>query len=241
MKRITQHCNSIRIYKFHLFFFLFFLNCTLFGQTDDLSISLKNETRIEKLERENIELKAKIDAYNSNNSNILNTVYFVFSIILGVWGLVNIGQLIQNKHFNEKRIKDIKLELINHFSKELELKVASNVSSKLHEISDIKNKLNTQELELIKLKCPTLNRHNLDLEIITLVDLLNKTLVYYKDSYNLESKVEIILNGILNHIEIHSVPKHDKQYIFNACSNEKITSKFGFQVSQIKELLNKKE
>lgn len=225
--------------KLKLVLLFFLINCTLYGQSSDLEVAIRNEERIERLEKENIELKAKVDAYNNNNASILNTVYFTITAVLGIFGLVNITQLIQNNYLNKKRIDRVKLDLNNYFSSEIELKIDSKIFTKFNEISEIKKQLYHQEMELIKLSCPSLHSTaDINNEIYKLIELLNKSLYYYITYKSSSHVVEAPLEGFIRHLENHSLPDFEKRDVYNTLSNEKLTPEFDFYVNKIKELLN---
>ncbi len=97
-----------------------FLSMTSFSQTLE---NTKIQDRLTKIENENIALKAKIEAYNDNNSSILSTVSVTLAVLLGIFGLVNISQSIQNYRMNNKKLSEIESRIAEKNEKQIDIKV----------------------------------------------------------------------------------------------------------------------
>lgn len=200
---------------------------TSFSQTLE---NTKIQDRLTKIENENIALKAKIEAYNDNNSSILSTVSVTLAVLLGIFGLVNISQLIQNYRMNNKKLSEIENRIAEKNEKQIDIKVNSTVLSKLSELKELKNKLLEIEISTLQNKCPSVNPQNINIEILNLVELLKLSYRHYKET-RLDYHTNKALEGFITHLEKHSIAEYEKEEIVK-CLKE-IDSNFDFKKEKI--------
>ena len=213
----------------------FLMSMQVYSQTND---SLGFSERLNQLEIKNTVLKAKVEAYNDSNSNILNTVSITIAILLGIFGLVNITQLIQNYRMNTKKLSEIEKSVMVKVNKESENRINSIVSSKFAEIDNLNGKILELDIRTLQNRCPSINPQDINIEILNLVQLLKISITHFKFSQS-NSHVNTALEGLVTHLKKHGIPHdYEKEMIFNSIKD--LTSEFDFKKEKIVKLLRNK-
>lgn len=199
--------------------------------------SLKFMARLNKIEKENIEMKAKIEAYNDNNSSILNTVSITLVVLIGIFGLVNISQLIQNHRMNNKKLTEIETRLSNEIDNVIESKIDTKVSSKFSEIAGLEKQILELKISSVQIKCPSISFQSIDSEIYNLSTLLGLSNKHYKKTGS-DYYVSTALEGFIKHLKEQPVTDYEKEDIFKAIKD--IDSHFDYKINNIRKLLKEK-
>jgi hypothetical protein len=205
------------------------------GQEQNNESSL--EKRLEQVEKENIVLKAKIEAFNENNSRILNTVTFTITVLLALFGIVNISQLIQNYRLNNRKLIEVKSSLLIDLSKEVDQKVKSSSSSLLSGINSIKDDILELKILSYEIRCPSLRSQDANMEMLNLASMLEHSKTYFERT-GLDYQISNALDGMSKHLEKHSVADYEKERAFEALKS--INPKFDYKKDQIDKLLKSK-
>ena len=194
--------------------------------------------KVEQIEKENLQLKAKVEAYKENSSDMLDAVSISIAILLGVFVFVNISQLVVNYRTNKNKLKEIE----NGINEKVSEAISKNIKNK-NEASDSRIKgiwthLNKLELMIHENRIRSITVDDVNIELLNLATLLPKAYKYYEKTGDDKHLGEVI-DGVIRHLEEHStIMTYERERIYDEL--KEVKGVFELRVKKIIKLMEEK-